>query len=344
MSADLPLVSVVVPARNEEASITDCLQSLVTQEGVSFEVLLVDDASTDRTRELAGSVPGVQLIAADPLPPGWSGKNSAAAKGARLARGAWLLFTDADTVHRPGSLRGAVAEAEGNAADLLSYSPGQIVHGLWQWALMPVVFAELETAFPTSPPASAVPSEDVLAGAAANGQYLLVRRDAYTAVGGHASVAAELLEDLPLARRLASAGYRLRFRQAPEAVQTRMYRGAADMVEGWSRNLAPLFPRPAGIAVRRGLEGLALLVGPPLALALGWGGHRSLAALLAGATAIVFAGLWLRIRRTQLTPAAALLGGLGLPLFVWLLLRSHTRHRRGQVRWKGRVYAGGSAR
>src|ERR1700675_3103583 len=113
-----PVVSVIVPARNEEASLGDCLHSLVAQSGVAFEIIVVDDHSTDRTREIAKSFHTVQVIEAGPLPDGWTGKNNAVATGARDARGEWLLFTDADTLHLPGSLARALAEAQENGAAL----------------------------------------------------------------------------------------------------------------------------------------------------------------------------------------------------------------------------------
>ncbi len=126
-----PEVSIIVPARNEEASIGDCLRSLVAQTGVDFEIIVVDDGSTDRTREIAetiGSKAGnVRLISAQPLPPGWTGKNNAVVSGVSAARGEWLLFTDADTVHLPGSLARALAEAKEEEGRLLSYSPEQVV-------------------------------------------------------------------------------------------------------------------------------------------------------------------------------------------------------------------------
>src|SRR3982074_3270955 len=112
-----PAVSVIVPARNEEACLGACLESLVVQTGVSLEIIVVDDHSTDRTREIARSFTGVRVVEAGPLPEGWTGKNNAVAAGAREARGQWLLFTDADTVHLSGSLARGVAEAQARPAD-----------------------------------------------------------------------------------------------------------------------------------------------------------------------------------------------------------------------------------
>src|SRR5271169_6460491 len=126
------LVSVIVPARNEEACLGTCLESLAAQTAVPFEILVVDDHSTDRTREIAASFPAVRVIEAGSLPDGWTGKNNAVVAGAREARGQWLLFTDADTVHLPGSLARALAEAEEKHADLLSYSPEQIAVTFWE--------------------------------------------------------------------------------------------------------------------------------------------------------------------------------------------------------------------
>src|ERR1700736_5007151 len=133
-SAQRPTVSVIIPARNEEACLGDCLQSLVAQSSVAFEIIVVNDQSTDRTREIAQSFPGVRVIEVGPLPAGWTGKSNAVTTGARQARGEWLLFTDADTVHLPGSLARAVAEAQEHSVELLSYSPEQIAVTFWEMA------------------------------------------------------------------------------------------------------------------------------------------------------------------------------------------------------------------
>ena len=201
-----PEVSVIVPARNEEACLADCLRSLVGQEEPSYEVLVVDDHSTDGTRRIAESFP-LRVISADPLPPGWSGKCNAAWSGAKAARGKWLLFTDADTKHTLHSITAGLSEAAAFDAALLSYSPKQEVHSFAERALMPVIFAELAATY--RPKDVCDPHSPV---AAANGQYMLIRREVYDAVGGHAAVATAILEDVELAKRVKQAGGRLRFR------------------------------------------------------------------------------------------------------------------------------------
>src|SRR5882724_9444271 len=235
-----PEVSIIVPARNEEVCLWDCLTSLAAQTGVAFEIIVVDDGSTDRTRALAESFGGVRVISPGPLPNGWTGKNNAVVAGAKESRGEWLLFTDADTVHLPGSLARALAEAKENRAELLSYSPEQIVVTFAERVVMPVIFAELASQYP--PEKVRDQSSGVVA---ANGQYILVRRDAYQSVGGHAAVADKILEDVALARAFRAAGYRIYFRYGADAVRTRMYRSWNELREGWAKNLALLFPHPA---------------------------------------------------------------------------------------------------
>jgi glycosyltransferase involved in cell wall biosynthesis len=326
--AQRPTVSVIIPARNEEACLGDCLQSLVAQTGMAFEIIVVDDHSSDRTREIASSFPEVIVIEAGALPEGWTGKNNAVTTGARQARGQWLLFTDADTVHLPGSLVGGVAEAQDNNAELLSYSPEQIAVTFWEMATLPVVFAELARQYPpsiVSDPASPI--------AAANGQFILVRRDAYDEVGGHTAVAGEILEDVALARAVKSFGRKIRFRYAPDAIRTRMYRNFAQLRDGWTKNLALLFPKPGWLAAKT----LALWGTPWLAL------------LFADATrhwwwtmisAVIFMYLVIRIKRANFAWEKEILGALfGMPMFAYLLLRSKRAHANGRVPWKGRTYS-----
>ena len=245
-----PDVSIIIPARNEEANLDDCLQSLTSQSGVAFEIIVVDDASTDCTREIAQTFAGVRVISAGTVHEGWTGKNNAVVAGATKARAQWLLFTDADTVHRPGSLARALAEARKERADLLSYSPEQLVVTFSERAVMPVIFAELAAQYP--PRKVREQSSEKNSGVvAANGQYILVRRATYDAVGGHAAVATEILEDVALARAVKSSRRKIFFRYGDDAVRTRMYRSFAQLMEGWTKNLALLFPSPGRLALLR---------------------------------------------------------------------------------------------
>jgi cellulose synthase/poly-beta-1,6-N-acetylglucosamine synthase-like glycosyltransferase len=325
-----PTVSVIVPARNEEISLAACLESLVAQAGIAHEIIVVDDHSTDRTREIASSFVGVRAMEAPPLPAGWTGKNNAVTAGAHEARGDWLLFTDADTVHLPGSLARAVSEAEQNSADMLSYSPEQIAVTFWEMAVLPVVFAELARQYPPSKVSD--PSSPI---AAANGQYILMKREAYDAVGGHAAVAGDLLEDVALARAVKQSGRKLRFRYAADAVRTRMYRSFAQLREGWSKNLALLFPNPGRLAVKTAL--LWALPGAILCLATA----RMLRELWWSPMLVCAIGyLTTRLRRANFDLAMELLGALfGMPVFAYLLLRSKRAHAKGEVPWKDRNYS-----
>jgi len=310
-----PEVSIIVPARNEEGCLGDCLTSLAAQTGVAFEIIVVDDGSTDRTRSIAESFAGVRVISPGLLPDGWTGKNNAVVAGAKESRGGWLLFTDADTVHLPGSLARAVAETKENRAELLSYSPEQIAVTLAEKVVMPVIFAELASQYP--PAKVRDESSGVVA---ANGQYILVRRDAYESVGGHAAVADKILEDVALARAFRAAGHKVHFRYGADAVRTRMYRNWYELREGWTKNLALLFPHPVrGAAVMFAWWAVAWLTLPLL---------------------IAAAALYLRLRRANFGSGTTLLAAaLGPPVVSYLLLRSVRAHGRGEVSWKGRVYS-----
>jgi glycosyltransferase involved in cell wall biosynthesis len=260
-------LTVIVPARNEEDCLADCLQSLVSQSeelfelGKDWELIVVDDDSTDRTAEIARGFAGVTVIKADKLEPGWVGKNNAVWTAAKRARGRWLLFTDADTIHEPGDLRRAMHEAVRHKAGMLSYSPRQIVQGLVKRSLMPLVFCELSLAYP--PVKVSDPSQRI---AAANGQFILIAREAYRRMGGHASVAEKVLEDVELAFIAKRRKIGLHFRYAPDALSTRMYRSTGAMIEGWSKNLALLFGNCLALALWRLLDIGLLVLLPVLAI------------------------------------------------------------------------------
>ena len=342
---------VIVPARNEECGLGECLESLVAQSepgfalGVEWELVVVDDASTDRTQEIAEQAAagraGVAVMAAPTLDlserGGFTGKNNACWAGAQFAvktgTPRWLLFTDADTVHEVGSLSRSLREAEKHRALLLSYSPRQVVAGFWQRAVMPLVFSELATVYPmrkVNDPASRI--------AAANGQFLLVEREAYFSVGGHRAVGTKVLEDVALARNIKRGPRVIRFRYAPDALAARMYRSTHDMIEGWTKNLALLMPSPVALAMWRVLDVLLFFGLPALALGLPWlvQWQRTVILLLWVRTLWRF---YSRVARSNFPAMDVAVSIVGVPMFVYLLLRSTIHHRINKaVVWKGRSY------
>jgi glycosyltransferase involved in cell wall biosynthesis len=341
-------LTVIVPARNEEQSLGECLQSLVAQSEEIFqlernwELVVVDDHSTDRTAEVARSFPGVKLMNAAALETGWTGKNNAIWTAARRARGKWLLFTDADTIHEPGDLRRAIHEATRHKVGVLSYSPRQIVSGLMQRAMMPLIFCELALAYP--PAKVSDPGQRI---AAANGQFLLFEREAYRRLGGHAAVSEKVLEDVELAFLAKRRKVGLWFRYAEDAVSARMYRSTRAMIEGWTKNLALLFDNTLAMTVWRALD-IGLLVGLPwLAIEL-WNAHFTTHALAWLGAGWVLALLWVRnlfrfygrVAKSNFSFLHCAISPLGLPLFVAVLYRSWFQHRiLKRVSWKGRSYA-----
>jgi cellulose synthase/poly-beta-1,6-N-acetylglucosamine synthase-like glycosyltransferase len=332
---DPPAVSVIVPARNEEASLENCLDSLVAQTNVAFEIIVINDHSTDRTHEIASSFSDkrVRVVEAGALPAGWTGKNNAVTAGAKVAHGEWLLFTDADTVHLPGSLARTIEEATRQHAALLSYSPQQVVKSVWEKAVMPVIFAELAASFRPSQV-----SDPNSPAAAANGQYLLITREAYDAVGGHAAIAAKLLEDVALARAVKKSGRKICFRFGGDAVRTRMYRTFAQLREGWTKNLVLLFPSPMRLATLRAIEFILIVSSFATGINTARDGHFQPAVVAGILGAILYAMFLTRIRRAHFSWDAALLALFGLPLFSYLLVRSKLSHKHGNVWWKGRRY------
>ncbi|MFY9855437.1 MAG: glycosyltransferase, partial [Terracidiphilus sp.] len=316
-------LTVIVPARNEEDCLAACLESLASQSeevfelGRDWELIVVDDHSTDQTAEIARSFAGVTVIRADKLEAGWTGKANAIWTAARHARGRWLLFTDADTIHEPGGLRRAIHEAVKHKVGMLSYSPRQIVRGIWQRSLMPLVFCELALAYP--PDLVSDPAQRI---AAANGQFLLIEREAYRRLGGHSSVAEKVLEDVELAFLAKRRKVGLRFRYGEDAVSTRMYRSTAAMIEGWTKNLALLFDNCLVLALWRAIDIFLLFLLPVIAVEL-WNARLFAHTAQWLAAGWVLAILWVRnlfrfygrVAKSNFPFVDCALAPLGLPLF-----------------------------
>jgi chlorobactene glucosyltransferase len=337
------LVSAIIPARNEEASIARAVESVAAQVEVG-EVIVVNDQSTDGTAailaELASRIPRLRVLETDALPAGWVGKNYAVSIGAAAATGEWLLFTDADTYHFWGSTRRALMDAVDHDAVLVSYSPEQEMETWWERALIPFVYCRLAAKF-----SFARVNDPARPDAAANGQFILILRDAYDAVGGHAAVGGELLEDVALARLVKRSGYGIYFTAPMGLVRTRMYRTFAAMWRGWTKNLYPLVGGESSSLFIEMAETLPFAEAGLLIVALlHFVGVRT--ALLAPALGVM-TGLLLG---RYLAYAAALYRNLyptkfiqyysiGSALYSAVLVESWWKSTRGKVVWKGREYA-----
>ncbi len=340
-------LSVIIPARNEERSLPACLASLLSQSepgfllGQQWELIIVNDDSTDNTRTIAAqaaaSHEGITLLDAPALnlssTGGFTGKSNACWAGAQIARGRHLLFTDADTVHETNDISRSLREADRHKALLLSYSPRQIVTGFWQHAVMPLVFSELASIYPPKQV-----NDPVRSLAAANGQFILVERDAYFSVGGHRAVGKSVLEDVALARNIKRGPRVIRFRYAPEALSTRMYWTTSEMIEGWTKNLALLLPKPIALAFWRVLDVLLFFGLPLIAFSLYWlqPWQRSVILLIWVRTLWRF---YSRVARSNFPAFDVAISILGIPLFVYLIIRSVICHRvKKTIVWKGRNY------
>jgi hypothetical protein len=277
------------------------------------------------------------------LPEGWTGKAYALATAAREAAGEWLLFTDADVEHLPGSLEVLLARAEREGVDLLSLSPGQLTPTAGERAVIPFVYVQLAKLFrfeEVSDPQSPA--------AAANGQYVLIRRSVYTRVGGHEAVRREILEDVELARRVKAAGGRLLFLPGAAWARTRMYRTFAEMWRGWTKNLFLLYGGRMGrmfvtVAELWLLDVLPVLafLGLCAALVAGHGGGAAVLAAV-GCFLIALFRQWNYSRalaRLGFEPRLANYQLPGAVLMGMLLVNSVWAYRHGgQVEWKGRKY------
>jgi len=230
-----PLVSVVVPARNERENIAEVIHTLLAQTYSPLEIVVVDDRSGDGTGELAERLATaderVQVLRVHHLPPGWTGKTHALAYGANRARGSWLLFVDADTRHHPHHVRTLLQYAVGERADLVSILPRLALGSFWERVVQPYAAVLLMTLFRPQK----VNDDRWRGHAFANGQCLLIRRDVYDQVGGHAAVRQCFVEDIALARAVKRAGGRVRVVAAPDLMTTRMYTSLSGIVDGWAR-------------------------------------------------------------------------------------------------------------
>jgi chlorobactene glucosyltransferase len=236
-----PKVTILIPARNEENKIADCIRSLLAQDYPSFEVLVLDDQSSDDTRlileRIANCQPMLKVLVGKLPSDGLLGKNWACVQLAQQAQGDLLFFTDADTIHHPQTLRACVTALMGTQADMLTGFPRQEVHSwgerlmvpFFSWAIL--CFIPLELAYRLRLPA--------LSGGV--GQMMLFRREAYEVIGGHERLGLSIVDDLSLARRIKAAGLRWRLLHVADLITCRMYRNSRETFHGLEKNLFAAF-------------------------------------------------------------------------------------------------------
>jgi chlorobactene glucosyltransferase len=331
-----PLVSVIIPARNEARNIEQCVRSIRAATYPTIEVIVVDDRSTDGTGDLVERL-GVRLVRGAELPGGWFGKQWALVQGYRVARGALLLFADADTKHEPELIARAVGALTAERVDLFSVLPRQEMVTFWERLIQPHVFVALGARVGDLRRVNRTRTEW---NAIANGQFLLVTRESYEAVGTHEAVKHSVADDLMLAQTYVRHGRDIFLALAVEYMQTRMYGSLREILEGWTKNLAlgaPLMAPPvpwirALFPYVMWMPAL-LWVGPPIAwAAFGW----DFAAIATVASLLTWTGIYAGERAPL---RYALLYPLGAAMVAFIMIRSAWRGS-SKVEWRGRTYRG----
>lgn len=345
--AGAPLVSVVIPARDEARNVARCVGSVLATDWPALEVLVVDDHSTDGTGDIARAIaerdPRLRVLDNPPLPPGWMGKQWACATGAAAARGVVLCFADADTVHAPDLLPRALRAMHDRGADLLSVAGRQEMGSFWERVVQPQVFAVIAGRYGgTERVSRSTRAVDKIA----NGQCLLVTREAYDHVGGHAAVRDVVAEDLKLAQRTHAAGRSVHLVLGETQLATRMYTSLRELVGGWRKNVfaggreAMPLGRPGQLLFPLLLLLPALMQLWPLGLLLatlaGWVTDPTTirgAGIAALATLLFWAVVY---RRAGLSSLWALLYPLGAGAYLAITIQAIARGQR--VEWRGRQY------
>lgn len=328
-------VSVIVAARDEEADIGACLDGLLAQTYPALEIIVVDGGSTDRTVEIARQRgPRVLVLEEPPLPAGWVGKNWGCHTGAAAATGSMLLFTDADVRYHPDAVRATLDWAEREHADLTTLAPRIEMVGFWEKLVLPFYTQAVLTYF-----RAPRMNDDRSHAAMANGQYLLITREAYDRIGGHDRVRGVVLEDVQMARELRQRGGRLRIAWAPELLSTRMYRNRREMFEGLLKNVHDTrFSAARQLLFLAGLVGLYWL--PLLVLPVGL---LSANVLLIGFGAVLYFALFAKhvlfTAGVRGSAAYGLLFPVAVGYYVVLVTCSLVRGlARRPLEWKGRRY------
>jgi len=347
---DAPFISVCVPARNEERNIRACVESILAQDYSNFEVIVVDDRSTDTTNEILIDIAArndrLKIIHGSDLPKDWAGKPHALFQASAAARGDWLCFVDADTFLSPETLSSCYAKAIETNADMFTIMTFQIMGSFWEKVVMPIVMTALSVGF--SPRKVNDPnSKDAIA----NGQFILIKHSIYRAIGGHKSVKDQIVEDKAISEQVKWHGYRLIVANGYSVAKTRMYTSLPEMWEGWTKNIyLGLSDQPSLMLL--GAFGAFILLVAALILPL-WPLLGIFWYLQGGgwlALTVIFKSLFLwavvisvRARvamNLKISPWYALTLPLGAAIFATMMFASAWKVISGKgVTWKGRLYA-----
>jgi chlorobactene glucosyltransferase len=358
--AEAAMISVCIPARNEERNIRACVEAVLAQDYPNFETIVLDDRSSDKTSailhelvlgsgsslpEMHERTPVLHIMNGSELPEGWAGKPHALFQASAAARGQWLCFIDADTFLSPTALSSCHAKAIETGADMFTIMTFQMMGSFWEKVVLPLVMTALSVGF--SPRKVNDPKRR---DAIANGQFILIRRSVYDAIGGHESVKDQIVEDKAISEQVKWNGHRLIVADGHAVARTRMYTSLPEMWEGWTKNIYLGLRDQAGLlylgifgATVALLAALFLPVWPLLAIyrLLNGGGWMAGIVLL---ESLVFWGYLINVRARvaramEISLWYALTTPLGAAVFAGMMITSAFRVISGKgVAWKGRLY------
>ena len=360
--AHAPLISVCIPARNEERNIRACVEALLAQDYPNLEIIVLDDRSSDATykilqkltlesdsllsRQKREQAPVLQIISGSDLPKGWAGKPYALFQAAAHARGEWLCFVDADTIVMQGTLSSCYSKALETQADMFTIMTFQVLGSFWEKVVMPLILTALSVGF--SPRKVNDPNRK---DAIANGQFILIKRSTYDAIGGYESIKNSIVEDKALAEKVKWNGYRLIVADGMNLVRTRMYMSLQEMWEGWTKNIyLGLHDQPSLLML--GVFGAFVMLVAALFLPiwplLGILWHSRGGGWMAGAVIAQSFLLWAMLigerakvnQKLEISTRYAFMTPLGAGVFAAMMLASAWKVLSGKgVTWKGRVYS-----
>jgi chlorobactene glucosyltransferase len=341
-----PLVSVIVPARDEARNIRRCVQALLDQSYPEIELIVVDDRSRDGTSAILANLQAknsrLTVVPGEHLPPGWAGKPHALIQGVSVAQGTWLCFVDADTFASPELIASAYAATQAKQADLLTLLTEQELGSFWEKVVLPLIFTALSFGFPAHKV-----NDPLTPDAIANGQFILIKREVYQAVGGHTAVRARVDEDKALAEIVKRGGFRLVVADGRYLVRTRMYTSLPEIWEGFTKNIFLGLQDRLGLLTFGAAVAFLGALALPLWLLAGlfWiGAGGGLPAAIVTLEAILVWG-YLIYKRIQAGRAFHLSTGyaftlpLGAAIFAVMMFVSGFNVISGRgVTWKGRRY------